>query len=101
MAATAGEFRQKFDRITEKTRIVIERYSLIKEQRDKARQRVAELEALLKQRDILISDLQRQVEFLKVATIVAPDREEVKRTRAILAELVREIDKCIIELSDV
>lgn len=97
---TEGELRKKIDRLTEKARIVIDRYALIKKQRDAALQRVNALESLLAERDNTVSDLQRQVEFLKVATVVAPDREEVKRARAIISELVRDIDKCLIELSE-
>lgn len=97
---TEGELRKKIDRLTEKSRIVIERYALIKQQRDAALTKVADLEKSLGERDLLISELQRQVEFLKVATLVAPDREEVKNARAILSEMVRDIDKCIVELSD-
>ena len=44
--------------------------------------------------------LRRQVEYLGIVTTVAPGREEVERTRALLARLVREIDKCIADLND-
>ena len=44
--------------------------------------------------------LQAEVEFLKVATTISPDRADVEATRATLSRLVREIDKCITELND-
>ena len=44
--------------------------------------------------------LRSQVDYLKMAAIVAPEREDVERTRALLSNLVREIDKCIADLND-
>ena len=46
-----------------------------------------------------IADLRHQVEYLKVATSIAPSREAVEQSRAVLSELVREIDKCIADLT--
>lgn len=46
-----------------------------------------------------IDDLNRQIEYLKVASVLTPNHHDVEETRAILSELVREIDKCINQLS--
>ena len=35
-----------------------------------------------------------------MATTIAPERKDVERTRALLASLVREIDKCIADLKE-
>ncbi len=62
--------------------------------------RVAELEAELENSRKLAGKLQQEVEFLKIATTIAPERKDVEQTRALLAELIREIDKCIADLKE-
>lgn len=96
----AGEFQQTIERINAKARIVAERYALILEQRDSALRRVAELEETLEKCQREIDALKRQNEYLRMSTTLAPSRADVEHTRAVLSELVREIDKCIAELND-
>lgn len=96
----AGEFQQTIERINAKARIVAERYALILEQRDSALRRVAELEETLEKCQREIDGLKRQNEYLRMSTTLAPSRADVEHTRAVLSELVREIDKCIAELND-
>ena len=96
----AGEFQQTLERVAAKARIVAQRYKLIERQRDQALERAAALEEELRRRDREILDLRRQVEFLRAATNIAPERSDVERTRSILASLVREIDACIAELNN-
>ena len=47
-----------------------------------------------------IERLTQEVEYLKIATTIVPDRTQVENSRAILTKLVREIDKCILELKE-
>ena len=96
----AGEFQQLIDRINAKARIVVERYALILSQRDSALERVAELERRLEEQQREISALKRDNEYLRISTTLAPSRTDVEQTRAMLSEMVREIDKCIGELND-
>lgn len=96
----AGELQQTIDRINAKAQILLDRYSLIKEQRRQAVERIRELEAGLERLAAENERLRTEVEFLRIATTIAPSREDVGRSRALLSELVREIDKCITELND-
>lgn len=96
----AGEFQQTLERVAAKARIVAQRYRLIERQRDQALERAEALEEELRRRDREILDLRRQVEFLRAATTIAPERSDVERTRTILASLVREIDACIADLNN-
>ncbi len=96
----AGEFQQTFERVAAKARIVAQRYKLIEQQRDQALEQVGLLEEELRRRDREVLDLRRQVEFLRAATTIAPERSDVERTRAILSSLVRDIDACIADLNN-
>lgn len=96
----AVELQQIIDRVNAKTQILLDRYALIRQRRQEAEAKVAELETTLLKLRSENEDLRRQVEFLKIATTIVPDRNDVKRSRALLSELVREIDKCIADLNE-
>lgn len=96
----AGEFQQTLERVAAKARIVAQRYKLIERQRDEALERAEFLQEELRRRDRDILDLRRQVEFLRTATTIAPERADVARARALLASLVREIDASIADLNN-
>ena len=90
----ASEFQQVIDRVSAKMQILLDRYAIVNRRREEALARIADLEREQNRR------LQAEVEFLKVATTISPDRADVEATRATLSRLVREIDKCITELND-
>ena len=96
----AGELQQTIDRLNAKTQILVDRYALIKEQRNRAVAQIRKLEADVERLTAQNEKLRTEVEFLKIATTISPRREDVARSRALLAELMREIDKCITELND-
>lgn len=96
----AGELQQTIERLKAKMLVVSDRFVLVCSQRDRALARIAELE---QERDTLrkqVSELQQEVDFLKIATTIAPERKDVEHTRTLLAELIREIDKCIADLKE-
>ena len=89
----AVELQQIIDRVNAKTQILLDRYALIRQRREEAEAKVEMLRAENE-------DLRRQVEFLRIATTIVPDRKDVERSRSMLSELVREIDKCIADLNE-
>ena len=96
----AGELQQAIDRVNAKTQIVLDRYAIVQQRLVDSAARIAELEKQLAAAREEAHRLSLEVEFLKVATTISPTREDVAKTRAMLSELVREIDKCITELND-
>ncbi len=96
----AVELQQIIDRVNAKTQILLDRYALIRQRREEAEAKVAELEATLEMLRAENEDLRRQVEFLRIAITIVPDRKDVERSRSMLSELVREIDKCIADLNE-
>lgn len=96
----AVELQQTIDRVNAKARIILERYEIMKRQRREDVERMAMLEKELEKTKAENQQLRSNVEYLKMASIIAPGREDVERTRALLAKLVREIDRCIIDLND-
>lgn len=96
----ASEFQQVIDRVSAKMQILLDRYAIVNRRREEALARIADLEREVAALTEQNRRLQAEVEFLKVATTISPDRADFEATRATLSRLVREIDKCITELND-
>lgn len=78
--------------------MVAKRYRVAIDQRDAARRDVKRLEDELLHKDREIKELNMKIEYLSVVTSARPSADEMKRSRAMLSELVREIDQCISDL---
>lgn len=95
----AGNLQQRIDKIEAKGALLAERFAMIRDAKQQADDQIAEMKATIAGMQRTIDDLNRQIEYLKVASVLTPDHHDVEETRAILSELVREIDKCINQLS--
>ena len=96
----ASDLEQTIVRIGEKSRFLVERYKVALAQRDKAREANRELAARVEACEKTIENLRRQVEYLTIAANIAPTRESLENARTTISGLVREIDRCIADISD-
>lgn len=96
----AAELQQTVDRLKAKMMVVNDRFKLICTERDSALERIAALEKDLDAARLEIQRLGAEVEFLRIATTISPERKDVERTRSLLSELIRDIDKCIADLKE-
>ncbi|MDE6154040.1 MAG: hypothetical protein K2G21_07850 [Muribaculaceae bacterium] len=96
----AADLHQLVQSLKSKHQELAKRYHETVSQRDDAMKRVADLEYTVKEQQRDIERLSQQVEFLTVVSTAMPDRDDVEKSRAILSGLVREIDKCIKDLTD-
>ncbi len=94
----ASDLQQQIERVQAKTRVLGEKYRAVKQQRDAAREEVAGLKAQLLARDSQLEQLKQQVEYLTVASAVNNTTGDLETTRAIIAGLLRDIDRCITDL---
>lgn len=95
----ADNLQQRIDRLKAKASLLTERYLLTAEAQLGAQARIAELETQVKslQRELALRNA--EIERLKVTSVLSPDHRDVEATRQLLSGLVREIDKCIAQLS--
>ncbi len=96
----AGNLQKTLDRLRSKIAILMERYALLEKAKEDAEGQIKELVVERDNQKKIIEQLQREVEYLRIATTITPDRKDVERSRAMLSGLVREIDKCITELTE-
>ena len=91
--------KQTLERLRGKADILTQRYQRLLQEKQEADLCIKELTSLNKSQQDEINRLKQEVEYLKVVTTLNPDRETVEKSRAFLSSLVREIDKCIVELN--
>lgn len=96
----AFEDLDMFSRLVAKANLIAERYEILAESHNRAQARIEELEGELDASRKELQKLHNEVEYLRMATVILPNREQIEQTRAIISGLVREIDRCITELSD-
>ena len=96
----ASEIAPQLSRISEKARLLTERFKVVVNERDEARNRMAELEKQLHDCRRQIQLMQAEIEYLKVSSVLAPTAESVTATRVMIRELISEIDRCMEELKD-
>lgn len=95
----AANLQERVEKIEAKAALMVERYGRLHRALLESQARIEELEAELAARRRELEERDRAMEYLKVASILTPDHHDVEETRAMLSGLVREIDKCINQLS--
>lgn len=95
-----GNLKKRLESITTKLDMLRQRHEALNA-------RIAASDTLLAERDETISRLNRQIdvlrqeaEHLKVVHTITPSRDDVQRTRAMISELMRDIDRCIADIGD-
>lgn len=96
----AGNLQQRLDSIRSKAQLLQSRYLMLLDEKRAADARILELQDTLERQKKEINIMQQQIEHLRVVNTLNPSRDDVERSRAILTELVRDIDKCISELTE-
>lgn len=95
----AANLQERIEKIQAKAALMVDRYERLRRMLDEANVRIEDLTATVERQRREIAERDRQIEYLKVASVLTPDHRDVGATRALLSELVREIDKCINQLS--
>ncbi len=96
----AENLQQTVDRLSTKMELLLERYRRIEQLKVDAETKLGATEEELRRCKAQNQELRQKLEFLQIATTIAPDRATVTRSRALISEMVREIDKCLNELND-
>ncbi len=96
----ATDLHETLQRVARKAQGLTDRYNALISEKRAADVRIAELMATVEALRKQVESLTRQNEYLTVVTTAIPSRSDVERSRAVISRLVREIDKCISDLSD-
>jgi chromosome segregation ATPase len=95
----AEDFQQQLERLATKSRLVVEKYNAVSNQKAHLEAEVAELKSQISADKAEIDKLRVEVEYLKVATILS-SKDDTKQVKDVISNLVREIDRCIMDLTE-
>jgi hypothetical protein len=96
----AANLQQRLDSIRGKATLLTQRYAELLEEKRAADAQIAELHTQLRRQQEEMARMRQEIESLQVVTTISRGREDVERSRAFLSQLVRDIDKCIAELTE-
>lgn len=96
----SADLKQRLDSLRTKTALLLKRHEMLEEAATAARQRIRELEQDNERLQKRIDLLNKENEYLRVVHSVSPSRSDAENARALLAGLVRDIDKCIADLGE-
>ncbi len=96
----AGDLQNQLQDLCVKTRLVGEKYRHIKTAYDQSREEISDLKAQILARDKEIEQLKLKVEYLSIASTVRLSADNLAATKAMVADLVREIDNCLADLKE-
>ncbi len=96
----ASELQTTLDRIISKSEVLMEKYKALESSKEAVEKENEALRARLTSLDKELATLRQDYEYLQIARLVSPTREEINKNQAILAKLVQDIDKCISQLME-
>ena len=96
----AVDLQQRIDQINSKAKLLVERCVAVEKLKLEAEEKVAALTREIERQQSEIESLKSQLRYLTLADVTNPTAEDRKQSRAIISGLVREIDRCIADLSD-
>lgn len=97
MTASLSEL---FSRLAAKCNVLVEKYSLVKEQRDRAEVQCNELQEQIDRLQARLQQAETEIEFLRLSHKIAPTEQDARQAREMLTAMVKKIDKCIARLRD-
>jgi hypothetical protein len=96
----AETLKNRIENIRNKANVLVEKYHVLLQEKQAVDLKVGELEATVSTQEKEILQLRQEVEYLQLAMTITPDRKQVESSRAFISNLVREIDRCITELTE-
>ena len=79
---------------------LIENYNFLKEENDLLYNKLAVLENQITKEKQLYNDLEKKHQSLKIAKTIEGSKEDRRETKLKINALIREIDACIVQLSE-
>lgn len=95
-----SELQTTLRRLQAKSDVLLEKYHALKLEKEAVEQENDQLRSRLAQLDKETEKLRLDYEYLQMARMITPTRESVVQSRAILAKLVQDVDKCISQLME-
>ncbi len=94
------DYQDTYQRLIAKANLLAERYGYLAESKRQADEHIEQLQREISSLKLQIEQLQQECQYLRMSAALAPKREQVEETRGIIRDLVRDIDRCIADLTE-
>ena len=88
------------DLLEDRLKTLLANYEFLKEENEILLQNVGKLQTQLNMNQQLLEDQTKKHELLKIAKTINGSNESTRETKLKINALIREIDKCIVQLSE-
>lgn len=88
------------DLVENKLKILLENYNFLKEENDLLYGKLTVLENQNAKEKQLLNELENKYQTLKIAKTIEGSKENTRETKLKINALIREIDACIVQLSE-
>jgi hypothetical protein len=88
------------DLVENKLKILLENYNFLKEENDLLYSKLAVLENQNAKEKQLLNEFESKYQTLKIAKTIEGSKENTRETKLKINALIREIDACIVQLSE-
>lgn len=95
-----GKTLEAIHNLEDKLKMLLTNYEFLKEENEILLQNVGKLQHQLNQNKQLIEDQKKRYDLLKIAKTIDGSNESTRETKLKINALIREIDKCIIQLNE-
>lgn len=96
----AVDLKQQLDRVRVKAQIITRRYLSLRKQLDDANAEISRLADTIARQQSEIERLRLDNDYMHLVKSLPADPGEMRKAKAIITRLVREIDRCILDLND-
>ena len=83
-----------------KLKVLLEKYEFLLEENEFLNQLLHQLQTELKSKSQIMEQMGKEMSYLKIARTMEGSNEDTKGVKLKINTLIREIDQCIIQLSD-
>lgn len=95
----ASDLQSILGRIITKSNVLIEKYRALESEKIAADKEIEKLQLQITSMKQEIERLQRDNEYMRLARTIMPNSEQLSESKAVLHQLVRDVDKCISQLT--
>lgn len=83
-----------------KLKILLEKYEFLLEENELLNQSVIKLQSELKSNNQITAQMNKEMSYLKIARTMEGSNEDTRGMKLKINTLIREIDQCIVQLSE-
>ncbi|MBQ7941142.1 MAG: hypothetical protein IJ328_01875 [Muribaculaceae bacterium] len=93
------DLHSTIERILSKSSVLVEKYHALEIDKANAEQEIIQLREEIAVLRKELEKLRQDNEYLRIARSIAPSYEQLAESRSIISQLVRDVDKCISQLT--